>query len=101
MRMQHMALAALILLAWLPLSFAATDCEKSCCRTYSGSWDDTFDDCLHPNAGFDKCNTDCEAAVYAARPQGPAPASPENTYTCKMGFVLASVLAGAFVMGRK
>jgi|GEM_PF-6052684 len=90
----------LLVMSFAPLAFAATDCAKNCCQKFSGTWDYDFDDCLHPKAGFDTCNSDCEAAVWASRPQGPAPASPENTYTCKVGFIIPAVLAAAFFARR-
>jgi len=98
--MKRVFLALLFFLSFAPLAFAATDCEHSCCRTYDGTWDDDFDDCLHPKTGFDTCVSDCEARVWASRPQGPGPASPENTYTCKVGFIIPAVLAAAFVARR-
>ena len=90
-----------MLMVFSPLVYAASDCEHSCCQKFSGSWDDDFDDCKHPKEGFDTCLSDCEAAVWAARPQGPGPADPENTYTYKCGgteFILASAFAGALFL---
>ena len=84
----------LFILFLAALSYAASDCEHTCCSQYSGSWDDDFDDCKHPKDGFDTCVSDCEARVWAARPQGPV-VDPENTYTCKVGAILLSLVGGA------
>jgi hypothetical protein len=86
-----------ILFLFAPLAFAASDCEHTCCDRFNGSWDEDFDDCKHPAEGFDTCLSDCEAAVWAARPQGPGPASPENTYSCKVGAILATIAVVAFI----
>ncbi len=98
---KRILVSLVFLFSFIPLSHAASDCEHTCCQKFSGSWDDTFDDCKHPKTGFDTCVSDCEAAVWAARPQGPGPASPENTYTCKVGFILLSLLGVAFLYGYK
>jgi hypothetical protein len=84
----------------IPIVHAASDCEHTCCRTFSGSWDDDFDNCRSYKDGFDACVSECEAKVWAARPQGPGPASPENTYSCKVGFILAAICIGAIYSGR-
>ncbi|MCI0504239.1 hypothetical protein L0Y65_06045 [Candidatus Micrarchaeota archaeon] len=85
----------LILFSFMPIAFAASDCEHSCCSTFNGSWNEDFDDCKRAATGFDGCVSDCEAAVWAARPQGPGPADPEHTYSCKVGLILLSILGGA------
>ena len=82
----------LIVFAIAAISSAASDCEKVCCRNFSGSWDTTFDDCRGEKAGYDQCVSDCTARVIASGPQGPGPAGPENTYNCKVGFILVSLL---------
>jgi len=93
--MKKLLLCLVILSSIAPLAFAASDCEHTCCRQWNASWDDDFDNCRHPKAGYDNCVAECDARVWAARPQGPGPASPENTYTCKMGFILPFILAAA------
>jgi len=85
----------LFLFSFSPVAFAASDCEHTCCTEFNGSWDDDFDDCKHPAQGFDTCLSDCEAAVWAARPQGPGPADPEHTYSCKVGFILLGICAAS------
>jgi hypothetical protein len=99
--MRAIILSILLLSAFIPLAHAASDCEHTCCRTYSGSWDDDFDDCRSPKTGFDTCVSDCEAQVWANRPQGPGPASPENTYNCKYPAILAMIGVGALLIERK
>ncbi len=97
-----LAIFGILLVTVFPsVSFAASDCAHSCCRTYDGSWDDDFDDCKSAKTGFDTCVSDCEAAVYANRPQGPGPASPENTYSCKFPAILAMIGVGALLMERR
>ena len=88
-----------VLMAFALPVYAASDCEHTCCRTYNGNWDTDFDDCGgSPDAGFNACVSDCEAAVYNSGPVGPGPVSPENTYhCCGTAFVLAS-LAGLVVI---
>jgi hypothetical protein len=95
--MKHSFVALIVLLSFAPLAFAATDCAKNCCQTYNGQWDYTYDNCFQPKAGYDTCTSQCEAAAMAAGPHGPGKASPENTYNCKVGFILVSVLGAAFV----
>jgi hypothetical protein len=99
--MKTLIIGLLLIMGMIPLAHAATDCEKNCCRTYDGSWDEDFDDCRQPKTGFDTCVSDCEAAVWAARPQGPGPASPENTYHCKVGAILLSVCVATVLMAKK
>ncbi|MFH0737671.1 MAG: hypothetical protein V1827_03220 [Candidatus Micrarchaeota archaeon] len=89
-------LLLLLISAFATLAFSASDCEHTCCRTFSGSWDDDFDDCKHPKEGFDTCLSDCEAAVWAARPQGPDTTDGEH-YSCKVGFILAAMGVGIFL----
>jgi hypothetical protein len=88
---------AMLMVFALPV-YAASDCEHTCCYQYNGNWDDDFDDCGgSPAEGFDTCVSDCEAAVWNSMPQGPGPASPENTYhyeCCASAFILGTVLLG-------
>jgi len=96
------SLQVFLILALLlsPLVFSASDCEHSCCTKFSGSWDDDFDDCKHPKTGFDTCLSDCEASVWAARPQGPAvdENTPSYHVNCTPTFVLVSLVAGAAIL---
>lgn len=97
-----LALFGILLASVFPtVSFAASDCEHTCCRTYDGSWDDDFDDCRSPKAGFETCVSDCEAQVWANQPQGPGPASPENTYSCKFPAILVFITVGTLLIERK
>jgi len=96
--MKSLFFLLIIFASLAPIAFAASDCAHTCCRTYNGSWDDDFDDCRHPAAGFDGCVSECEAKVWASRPQGPGPASPENTYSCKVGAILLGVLGGTILL---
>ena len=100
--MKNILLAILLLSVLAPLARAASDCAHTCCRTYNGSWDKDFDDCRAPagGGGFDQCVSQCEAQVAASGPHGPGPASPENTYNCKVGAILATIAVGAFLMGK-
>lgn len=99
--MKTVLLGLFVLMALVPISFAATDCEKTCCQTYDGRWDDDFDDCKSYKPGYDSCVSACEAKVWESMPQGPGPASPENTYTCKYPAILAMIGIGALLVGRK
>lgn len=85
---------ALLVLLLGPLAFAASDCEHTCCRTYNGNWDTDFDDCRHPQTGFDGCVTKCEADARAGWPQPPDTTGGEH-YSCKVGFVMLAVLGAA------
>jgi hypothetical protein len=102
--MKIILLSLLVLSVIVPLSFAASDCAHTCCRTYDGSWDDDFDDCRSPKTGYDSCVSTCEANVYANRPQmGDTSNYPTTVvHCCGSPFILATVLAGAaFVMKKK
>jgi len=99
--MKKTLLIIFTILSAVPLSFAASDCEHTCCQTYDGSWDDDFDDCKSAKPGFDSCVSACEARVWESMPQGPGPASPENTYSCKYPAILAMIGVGALLMERK
>lgn len=92
---------AIALLFFVPVSYAASDCEHTCCRAYSGSWDDDFDDCRSPKDGFDACVSECEARVWNSQPQGPGEIPPENVHHYSCGgteFILAFAVAGALFL---
>jgi hypothetical protein len=92
--------AFLILFFAMPMAFAASDCEHTCCDKHNGWWDDDFDDCKQANAGFDTCLSDCEAAVWAARPQGPDTTGGTH-YECKAGFILLALgVSAALIAGK-
>jgi len=90
----------LFLAASIPAAFAASDCEHSCCYKFNGNWDDDFDDCKHPQGGFDACVSECESAIWDNLPQ------PDTTggthYECKVGFILMGIylLASAAGFGK-
>jgi len=95
------ALPILLFLLFLsPIAFAASDCEHTCCTKFNGSWDEDFDDCKHPAEGFDTCLSDCEAAVWAARPQGPDTTGGSH-YGCKVGFILLGICAASVAYGAR
>ena len=95
--MKTTLLALFLIFSVAPLAFAASDCEHTCCTKFSGSWDDDFDDCKHPKEGFDTCLSDCEAAVWANRPQGPDTTGGEH-YSCKYPFIVFSLLCAAVLL---
>jgi len=95
-----LGLIGIILASVLPsLSFAASDCEHTCCNQYYGSWDDDFDQCSGGDEGFSTCVSDCEAANYAYSAQQGPDTSDGTHYTCccSTTFLLAAVGAMAFL----
>jgi hypothetical protein len=96
--MKTIILFILIALGIVPLASAASDCEHTCCDKFSGSWDDDFDDCKHAKTGFDTCVSDCEAQVYANRPQmGDTSGYPTTTVHCCGSAVIIAMVGAAFI----
>lgn len=96
-----LALIGMIIASVLPsISFAASDCEHTCCQTYDGRWDDDFDDCKSAKEGFETCVSDCEAAVWANRPQGPDTTG-GTQYNCKYPAILVMIGIGTLLIERK
>ena len=104
MRLMLIGLISVIFVMGLvPLSFAASDCEHTCCYDFNGGWDDDFDQCSGGDAGFSTCVSDCEAANYAYSAQQGPDTSEGTHYTCccSTAFLLAALGAAAFLhMGR-
>lgn len=92
-------LLALAFLFAMPLAFAGSNCEHSCCDEFSGRWDDDFDDCKSFKDGYETCVSDCEGALWAAQ-QHPDIAEGGTHYECKMGAILLAVIAGAVLLKR-
>lgn len=89
--------SAVVLIAFLaPAAFAASDCAHTCCRTYSGAWDDDFDNCRHPKDGYDQCKSDCEARAIANSGLVHPDTTNAEHYSCSVGLVLLA-LAGVAI----
>ncbi len=92
-------IAALALLSFSMAVFAASDCEHTCCREYSGWWDDDFDDCKGTKDGYDACVSECEAAIWENRPQ--IDTSGGTHYECKVPLILLSLIGAAVFLSRR
>jgi hypothetical protein len=92
--MKNILTAFLLLCAFMPFAFAASDCAHTCCYSYNGSWDTDFDDCFHPQGGYDTCVSQCEAQAAAAGPTPPDTTNAQH-YNCKVGMILLALLGTA------
>jgi hypothetical protein len=92
------ALVIMLLLAssFAPLAFAASDCEHTCCQSHNASWDNDFDDCLHPKGDYDTCVSQCDAKNAALWPVEPDQSKTVH-YNCGTGAILFAV-AGIAVL---
>jgi len=91
--------ALLILFSFMPIAYAASDCEHTCCDRYNGWWDDDFDDCKSTDDGYDTCVSDCEGAIWANRP--PIDTTGGTHYECKVGAILLALTAAVVIIARK
>jgi hypothetical protein len=99
--MKALVSAFLLMSVLAPLSFAASDCEHTCCDKFSGRWDDDFDDCKSYKDGFETCVSDCEGAIWA-RQQHPDISEGGTHYSCKYPpAILAAIAACALLVSRK
>jgi hypothetical protein len=93
--MKAILIALLLISSFAPLSFAATDCARNCCRDYNAGWDNDADNCFQPKAGYDTCVSQCEAAAAASGPVGPDQSKTQH-YTCfSIGAILFAVAGTA------
>jgi len=96
--MKNLIIALILVFSF---TFAASDCAHSCCYTYNGVWDDDFDNCRSPAAGYDACTSDCEAQAIANSGLTHPDTTGATQYTCcSTAFILAA-FAGALFLRRE
>ncbi|MFH0737670.1 MAG: hypothetical protein V1827_03215 [Candidatus Micrarchaeota archaeon] len=83
------AILALLVLAAMPLAFAQTWCEQSCCENAGGSWDPDYESCDSPDSSYYDCmNSECEGYVGG------------SASCCGSAFILAAIGFGAYAYRR-